>query len=238
MNGSHDLIENFYQSFSLPFDEVDLEVVICPPNVFITTMQNLFEGSGILIGAQNVHSENNGAFTGETSVSLLRECGVNWCIVGHSERREHFGDTDEIISRKMEILIRHKIRPILCVGETLEQRESLSFEEVVVKQLRVGLSKINNKDLHKCVIAYEPVWAIGTGITAEPKQAEYMHKIIRKELLSISSRENAKKIKILYGGSVNPDNVGSLINIKEIDGALIGGASLIPSSFQKIIEYY
>jgi len=236
MNGSHALVDKTFDALVSNFDSKDLDIVICPPDVLIYHTKNMFKGSGIFVGSQNVYSEPNGAFTGETSASLLRECGIDWCIVGHSERREIFGETDELISKKIEILIEHNIKPILCVGETKEHRVSSKYEEVVVNQLRECLSKINSNSLDRCVIAYEPIWAIGTGMTAKPEQANIMHKIIRRELASLSNSKNAEKMKILYGGSVNPENVRSLIFMEEIDGALVGGASIIPDKFKKIIN--
>ena len=237
MNGSQELIEEVFESFKLPFERKNLEVVICPPDVLLFSMNKFFDGTGIFVGAQNVHSETKGAYTGETSASLLYECGVRWCIVGHSERREHFGETDDMISRKIENLLSHDIRPIICVGETLEQREASKYKEVVVSQLRSVFSRVSADKINRCVIAYEPVWAIGTGKTADPDQADSMHKIIRKELAFQSSKEIAKEMQILYGGSVNSENAGDLISKLEIDGALVGGSSLNSNEFQKIIRF-
>ena len=236
MNGSYILIDNIFKSFDFTSDFKNLNVVICPPDVLLCRTKNIFEGSGIHIGAQNVHSEEEGAFTGETSPLLLRECGVSWCIVGHSERREYFSETNELISEKIEILIKYGIRPILCVGETLEQRESSKYEEVIVEQLRAGLSKIKSNILDRCAIAYEPVWAIGTGETPESNEVNIIHKMIRKELAFLSNNDQAEKIQIIYGGSVNSENASNFLSMEEIDGALVGGASLIPESFQKIIR--
>mgnify|MGYP001255728962 CR=1 FL=1 len=237
MNGSQELIKEFLESFNSNFNRKDLEVVVCPPEVLLISMKNAMDGTGVFVGAQNVHTETKGAYTGETSAQLLRECGVNWCIVGHSERREQFGETDDMISRKIENLISNDIKPILCVGETLEQRESGNFKEVVIKQLRRGFSRLAANSINRCVIAYEPVWAIGTGKTSDPVDANKMHKEIRNEIASLSSKEGAKKMPIIYGGSVNNENAEDLISNEEIDGALVGGASLNSKAFKKIIGY-
>ena len=235
MNGSHELIEEFSESFSSSFEIKNLEVVICPPDVLLFSMKVALDATEIFLGAQNVNSQTKGAYTGETSAPLLQECGVSWCIVGHSERREHFGETDAMIGRKIETLLSYDIRPILCVGETLEQREAGNYEEVVVGQLRGGFSRLTDRDIKSCVVAYEPVWAIGTGRTADPEQANTMHMIIRKEIALLSGKEDAEKMQILYGGSVNPENVEDLISKEEIDGALVGGSSLNSNDFQRII---
>ena len=212
------------------------EVVICPPDVLLSSMKKTFEGTRIAVGAQNVHSETSGAFTGETSALLLQECGAQWCIVGHSERRILFGETDEFIRSKTETLLKHGIRPILCVGETLEQRESGNHEEIVIAQLGNGLSGLAADDQLRCVVAYEPVWAIGTGKTASPEQANSMHMVIRNELEALASSEVADKMQILYGGSVNAENAETLLSQSEIDGALVGGAALKTDAFPQIVK--
>ena len=198
-------------------------------------MKKTVEGTRIAVGGQNVHSETAGAFTGETSVLLLQECGIKWCIVGHSERRILFGETDTFIRRKIEVLLKHGIRPILCIGETLDQRESDNHEEVVVTQLDKGLSGLAVEDQMRCVVAYEPIWAIGTGKTATEEQANSMHQLIRKELKSLASPEAAEKMQILYGGSVNVENAEILLSQSEVDGALVGGASLKIETFPQIV---
>ena len=235
MNGSFTLIEEMFQVLSPLEEKSACEVVICPPDVLLSSMKKKFEGTQIEIGAQNVHSETSGAFTGETSASLLQECGAQWCIVGHSERRMLFGETDEFIRSKTETLLKHGIRPILCVGETLEKRESGNHVEVVIAQLGKGLSGLAADDQLRCVVAYEPVWAIGTGKTASPEQANSMHRVIRNELESLSSPKVANKLQILYGGSVNAENVLMLLSQSEIDGALVGGAALKTDAFPQIL---
>ena len=235
MNGSFALIDSMHKVLSPLLKKTIFEVVICPPDVLLSSMNNTVKGSRIAVGAQNVHSETSGAFTGETSAPLLQECGVQWCIVGHSERRILFGETDEFIRSKTETLLKHGIRPILCIGETLEHRESGNHEEVVIAQLVKGLSGLAVDDQKRCVLAYEPIWAIGTGKTATPEQANSMHKIIRKELESLASSEAAENMQIIYGGSVNAENAKTLLSQSEIDGALVGGASLKINAFPKIV---
>jgi len=235
MNGSFALIDEMLKVLSPLVENSACEVVICPPDVLLSSMKKTFEGTRIAVGAQNVHSETSGAFTGETSAPLLLECGAQWCIVGHSERRMLFGEADEFIRSKTETLLKHGIRPILCVGETLEQRESGNHEEVVIAQLGKGLSGLAADDQLRCVVAYEPVWAIGTGKTASPEQANSMHRVIRKELESLASAEVADKMQILYGGSVNAENAVTLLSQSEIDGALVGGASLKTDAFPQIV---
>ena len=235
MNGSLALIEEMLNVLNQSVDKSTFEVVICPPDVLLYSMKKAFEGTRIAVGAQNVHSETSGAFTGETSAPLLHECGAQWCIVGHSERRMLFGETDEFIRSKTEILLKHGIRPILCIGETLEQRESGNHEEVVIAQLGKGLSGLAADDQLRCAVAYEPVWAIGTGKTASPEQANSMHRVIRNKLVSLASPVVADKMMIIYGGSVNEKNAKSLLSQSEIDGALVGGAALNTDSFPQII---
>jgi len=235
MNGSFSLIDEMINVLRTNLDIKSCQVIICPPHVLLLSLKNAVEGTGIEVGAQNVHSELNGAFTGETSTKLLKECGVNWCIVGHSERRTLFKESDDFIRSKTETLLNHGIRPILCVGESLEQRESDSFEEVVLAQLRKGLSGLSIEKQGQCVVAYEPIWAIGTGKTATSEQANSMHTLIRKEIESLAGPEVAENFQILYGGSVNAKNIQSLISMPEIDGALIGGSSLKTDDFSKIV---
>ena len=235
MNGSFALIDAMQKVLSPLLEETTCEIVICPPDVLLSSLNNTVKGSRIAVGAQNVHSETSGAFTGETSAPLLQECGVQWCIVGHSERRILFGETDDFIRSKTEILLKHGIRPILCIGETLEHRESGNHEQKVISQLVKGLSGLAVDDQKRCVLAYEPIWAIGTGKTATPEQANSMHKIIRKELESLASSEAAENMQILYGGSVNSENAKTLLSQSEIDGTLVGGASIKINDFPQIV---
>lgn len=211
-------------------------VVLCPPFTALAAVGEVIpENNGIFLGAQNVYYEDNGAFTGEVSVEMLKTAGCSFVIVGHSERRKYFGDTDEIINIKVRKVLAKGLTPILCVGETLEERESHRELNVVKKQLNLDLKDL--KDAGKVVIAYEPIWAIGTGKTATPEIAQKMHGFIRERLLVQLGAEVAQKMSILYGGSVKPDNVKSLMEGPDIDGGLIGGASLKVEDFLKLIYY-
>ena len=236
MNGSLALIVKMTDALIANLGNTPCQVVICPPHVLLSSLKKTVEGTGIEVGAQNVHSELSGAFTGETSVTLLKECGVQWCIVGHSERRLLFEESDEFIRRKTKTLLNHGIRPILCVGESLEQRDSGRHEDVVVAQLRKVFSGLTTVDQSRCVVAYEPIWAIGTGKTATPEQANSMHTLIRKEMESLANPEVAENFQILYGGSVNVENTKPLLSMSEIDGALVGGASLKTDDFSQIVS--
>ena len=190
----------------------------------------------IKVGAQNMHWERSGAFTGEISPAMLRELFVRYVVLGHSERRAMFGETDEIVNRKVRAAHEEVLRPILCVGETLEQREKGEVEKVLSSQLRGSLAGVEAKELHETVIAYEPVWAIGTGKTATAEQAQEAHAFIRQTLREMSDEATAEKIRIQYGGSVKPDNARTLLSQPDIDGALVGGASLDPRSFAQIVQ--
>ena len=236
MNGSLSLVDKMMDFLIPNLGDISFKVVICPPYVLLSSLKKAAEKKGIEVGAQNVHSELSGAYTGETSATLLKECGVKWCIVGHSERRVLFKESDEFIRSKTGALLNHGIRPILCIGESLEERDSGKHEEVVVRQLRKGLSDLNIEDLSSCVVAYEPIWAIGTGKTATPEQANSMHTLIRKEIESLANPEIAASFQILYGGSVNVENKKSLLSKSEIDGALVGGASLKTDDFLKLLQ--
>ncbi len=213
------------------------EVAICAPFTQLAPLKEALAGTGILLGAQNVHFEDSGAFTGEISADMLLEIGVDLCIVGHSERRQYFADTDETVNKKLRKLFEKGIRPIMCVGERLEQREAGEEFNVVSTQLAAGLADVKAEDAASMVIAYEPVWAIGTGRTATPEQAEEMCGYIRECIGKIYDADTADKIVIQYGGSVKPANAGDILNQPDIDGALVGGASLKPADFKGIIEY-
>ncbi len=216
-------------------DEVD--VVICPNFVALDRISDLIYGTNIKLGAQNVYFEDKGAYTGETSVNMLAAVGVSYCIVGHSERRQYFNETDEIVNKKAKKLLEKDIAPIVCVGETLEERESEKMYEVVEKQVRNSLDGID-KDLvmNKVVIAYEPIWAIGTGKTATAEQANEMCKYIREVIAKMYDEETSQKVRIQYGGSVKPSNASEILNMSDIDGALVGGASLT-NDFVAIVNY-
>jgi triosephosphate isomerase len=214
----------------------DRDVMVAPPDVLIPAVAQALAGSSILLGAQNMHYEDKGAFTGEVSPPMLQSYGVTHVIVGHSERRHIFHETDELINRKVLAAIRHRMTPIMCVGETHDEHDSGRALDVVLGQLQRGLENVADDQVTAVAIAYEPVWAIGTGHTATPQQAESMHGAIRGALLERYGRERAHAIRILYGGSVNAENVDSLVSKPDIDGALVGGASLKADSFARIVK--
>jgi triosephosphate isomerase len=214
----------------------DRTVAIFPPALSLATVRDALAGrTDIQLGVQNIHTEPKGAFTGENSAVMARDAGARLALVGHSERRHVFGETDEATAKKCAVAFQHSVVPMLCVGEKLEQREKAQTDEVVVRQLRAGLSMIDAKDLPRVLIAYEPVWAIGTGKTATPADASAVHKVIREELATIlASRQAAAEVPILYGGSVNRENARSLLDAPGVDGLLVGGASLEPSTWSAI----
>ena len=215
----------------------EVEVVVCPTFTSLPAAANALRGSSIGLGAQNVHWEEEGAFTGEISTEMLLDVGCQYAIIGHSERRQHFSESDEMISRKLQKLIQTPLTPILCVGETLEEREAERVEEVVLGQLERSLAGLTVESVFRIIIAYEPVWAIGTGRTATPEVAEEVHSMIRGWLSKTYSEDLAGGIRILYGGSVKPGNVAELMAQPDIDGALVGGASLDSQSFSQLVKY-
>jgi len=211
---------------SLKYPQV--RVAICTPFIDIPILKENITGSKIHLGAQNVHPQQSGAYTGEVSPTMLRDMGVEVCIVGHSERRQFFNETDEFINAKVKSLITVGIEPILCIGETLEERQAGQTSEIIHNQLSSSLNNILESDIKNITIAYEPVWAIGTGETATPEQAQEVHQSIREFLIDKFGETLANNVWILYGGSVTPDNVRELLKEKDIDGTLLGGASLNP----------
>ncbi len=212
------------------------DIIICVPFTSLERAINLTKDTDIKIGAQNCHFENSGAFTGEISPTMLAEMGVEYVIIGHSERRQYFAETDTIVNKKIKSAISNNLKTILCVGESLEEREKNITEKVVFKQLELSLSNIEEKCLNNIIIAYEPIWAIGTGKTATSTQANDVCKFIRSTILKLYSKESADKMIIQYGGSMNSTNASELISEKDIDGGLIGGASLKVSDFSIIIN--
>ena len=218
-------------------EKSDVEVVIVPPFTAIAKVAEALGGSEqIKVGAQNMYWEKGGAFTGEISAAMLRDLFVRYVVLGHSERRALLGETDEIVNRKVRAALEASLRPIVCIGETLEQRESGEVEKVLGTQLRGSLAGLGSKELNETVVAYEPVWAIGTGRTASAEQAQEAHAFVRQTLTEISDEATANKIRIQYGGSVKPDNARTLMSQPDIDGALVGGASLDPRSFAEIVR--
>ena len=213
-----------------------VEVAICPPFTALATVAAVLAGSPVALGAQNCHWEPRGAFTGEVSAEMLAEIGCRLVIVGHSERRQLFREADEEINRKVAAVLRAGLQPLLCVGETAEERrQGLTFT-VVEGQLRAGWAGLSAQDLGRCLLAYEPVWAIGTGVNATPSQAAEVHGYLRGLVSELASKEVAQSMRILYGGSVKPDNAAALAQDPEIDGALVGGASLQAPGFITIAK--
>jgi triosephosphate isomerase (TIM) len=215
----------------------EVEVVVCPPFTALPAVSQVLEGASIRLGAQNVHWEEEGAFTGEISPGMLQDCGCSYVIIGHSERRQYFHETDEVINRKLKKVLATPLIPILCVGEMLEEREAGRVEEVVLGQLEGDLAGLTAESVSRIIVAYEPVWAIGTGKTATPQIAQEVHSMIRRWLAGRYGGELAASIRILYGGSVKPDNAGELMGQEDIDGALVGGASLTAGSFARIVKF-
>ena len=227
----------FAEEFKALYQGTDVRAAICAPFTDLQTLVEAFRGTGIGVGAQNVHFAEEGAYTGEISTTMLEEIGVDYCIVGHSERRQYFGETDETVNLKLKKLLAGSIRPIMCVGESLEQRDAGELFDVVRRQLTDGLAEISAEDMKRVVIAYEPIWAIGTGRTATPEQAEEMCAFIRKVLIELYDEGTADEVILQYGGSVKPANATEIMNMDEIDGALVGGASLKPADFMAIIDF-
>ena len=228
----------FIETFVIELgDSSEVEVVIVPPFTALAKMSELLTNAqNITLGAQNMYWETSGAFTGEISAAMLRDLFVRYVVLGHSERRMLLGETDEIVNRKVHAAHAASLRPIVCVGETLEQRERGDVEKVIGSQLRGSLANVEAKELSETVVAYEPVWAIGTGKTASAEQAQEVHAFIRQTLQAMSDEATASKMRIQYGGSVKPDNARTLMSQSDIDGALVGGASLDPRSFAQIVQ--
>ncbi len=212
------------------------EALLCPPYISIPAAAKVFADTAFKTGAQNVHTEDNGAYTGEISTSMLKDAGCEYVIIGHSERREYFLEDDELVARKTKKVIDDGLKAILCVGEKLEERKSGSHKAVVKRQINAVLEYLGSDFSDKLIIAYEPVWAIGTGETATPKQAQEMHQYIRDLIAEKWGDSSAEKIRILYGGSMKPGNAKELLSQKDVDGGLIGGASLKADSYSEILE--
>ncbi len=228
----------FVEAFKpLVVDEQEREILLAPPFTALDAMSKALQGTNITLGAQNCHWEDEGAFTGEISPKMLADLGVTYVILGHSERRHIFGETDAVIRQKVAAVRRHGLRPILCVGETLDERVAGDTMVVLERQLREGLKGFSAADLEGLVVAYEPVWAIGTGKTATPEMAQEAHAFCRKILTDMFGKDFAEATRILYGGSVKPENVVGLMAQADIDGALVGGASLSPEVFAKIVRF-
>lgn len=214
----------------------NVDVIVCPPYTSLETVNALVKDSDIKLGAQNMYFEEKGAFTGEISPSMLKSVGCEYVILGHSERRTIFGESNQTINKKIKTALNAGLKPIFCIGETLEEREGGITKEVVEKQIKEGLEGISEADFETVIIAYEPVWAIGTGRTASPEQAQEVHNFIRNLIKSIYSDTAADNLIIQYGGSVKPENSSDLLGQPDIDGALVGGACLKAGSFSDIIK--
>jgi triosephosphate isomerase len=215
-----------------------VEVVIIPPFTAIPKVSELLSNAQtVKVGAQNMYFEKSGAYTGEISAAMLRELFVRYVVLGHSERRTIFGETDEVVNRKTRAAHEALLKPIVCIGETLAERDGGKVEEVLDRQIRGSLAGLSVKELTETVLAYEPVWAIGTGRTATPQQAQDAHAFIRQTLAKVWDAPTADKVRIQYGGSVKPENAASLMGLEDIDGALVGGASLDPRAFAQIVKH-
>jgi triosephosphate isomerase (TIM) len=215
----------------------DRDIVVGPPFTSLAAVAETIKGTNIGLAAQNLHWEEKGAFTGEISADMLLDSGCKYVIIGHSERRQYFGETDETVNKKARQALKKALLPILCVGETLAEREAGKLNKIIGRQVTGGLKDISTEDMKKVVIAYEPVWAIGTGKTATPEQANEVHALIRQKVKALYSADIAEGLRIQYGGSVTPENVSTLMTMPDIDGALVGGASLKPESFAALVKF-
>ena len=218
-------------------DVTDVEVVVCPPYISLAPVSEVIKGSNISLGAQNIYWEKSGAFTAEVSGPMLVSVGCTYVIIGHSERRQYFGETDETVNKRVFAALADGLKPIVCVGETLKERERENTFKVIKQQINGGLAGLSVEQMQSVVIAYEPVWAIGTGKTATPDQAQAVHAFIRKLLTEMFGEATAEATRIQYGGSVKPNNATELMGQPDIDGALVGGASLKASDFAEIVKF-
>lgn len=237
MNKSYDESQILAEEIVQKIDQSVLEytdVLICPPFISLGLISDVLKDSGIKLGAQNVYFENDGAYTGEISAEMLKSVGCEYVIIGHSERRKFFSETDEVVNAKVKKALDKGLKVIVCVGETFEERESGDFEEIVTAQVTGSLKDISKESMQDVVIAYEPVWAIGTGLNATPEQASDIHGMIGKTISDLYDNDTAENLRILYGGSVNASNAGEMLSACGVDGALIGGASLKPDDFISI----
>ncbi len=217
-------------------DVSDVDIVVCPTYVCLSEVSKIIKDTNVKLGAQDVYWEEKGAFTGKISTSMLKSAGVEYVIIGHSEQRTYFNETNETVNKKIRATLDAGLKPIVCVGETLEEREQNKAEEVINNQIKGAFENFSAEEVGKCVVAYEPVWAIGTGKTATAEQAQEIHAFIRKLLTEMYSGELAQSVRIQYGGSMKPDNAASLLAKEDIDGGLIGGAALKADLFKGIIK--
>lgn len=214
----------------------DVEIVVCPPYTALYPVGQAVQGSAVALGGQDCYLEKSGAYTGEVSPQMLKDAGCTWTLIGHSERRRHFNETDEYLNRKLKFAIASGLKVMFCVGETLAERENAQMDEVLRRQVNDGLDGLDERDFDDVVLAYEPVWAIGTGLTATPEQADNAHGFVRALVREKFNEEISSRLRIQYGGSVNPENAGELMGKGNVDGALVGGASLKAESFAAIVH--
>ena len=236
MNKTPDEAISLLNTIKDKINTTDVDVVVCPPFVALPAVLEAVKGTNIAVGAQNMHFEENGAYTGEVAPNMLTALGVKYVIIGHSERRQYFAETDETVNKKTLKALEHGLIPIVCVGESLEEREQGITIDLVRLQTKIALKDVKPEDAKKVVIAYEPIWAIGTGRTATSAQAEEVCKAIREVIAEIYSKEVAEEVRVQYGGSVNAGNANELFNMANIDGGLVGGASL-KEEFINIVNY-
>lgn len=237
MNNNKEATKVFFKDFLSKAENLNVDIVVCPPFTGLWAAAEKLKKSNVKLGAQNMHWEESGAFTGEVSPNMLKEIPCDCVIVGHSERRMYFSETDETVNKKVKAALKHQITPIICVGESLEQRQKGITLKWVLSQVEKALKDLASEDIAKVVFAYEPIWAIGTGKTASSDDAQEVISAIRQKLSDLYGEETAEKIRILYGGSVKPENIEKLMAKPDIDGALVGGASLEPDSFYKIAAF-
>lgn len=229
--------EELVNSLKRDLYDVDAaDIVVCPPYTLLSYLADMLESSNIALGAQDLHWEAEGAFTGEVSAKMLKDAGCSYVIIGHSERRQFFAETNETVNRKLFAALKNDLTPIVCVGENLNQREKGLTFDIIREHLEEGLKTLKEDEAEKIIIAYEPVWAIGTGKVATPEQAQEVHKYIRDWLTQAYGEKAAESIRLQYGGSVKPENIAGLISKEDIDGALVGGASLDAKSFSAIVR--
>ncbi len=218
------------------YDIEEVEIAICPPYTSLSDVREVVMGTNIKLGGQDVYWEREGAFTGEVSAAMLKDVGCEYCIIGHSERRQFFGETNETVNKKAKAILKEGLKPIVCVGEKLEERKKSKTFDVVKNHVTNSLAGLSKEEMLKTVIAYEPVWAIGTGVNATKEQAQEAHQYIRSLLKEMFGEDVARAVRIQYGGSVKPENIKELISQEDVDGALIGGASLEADSFIQIVK--
>lgn len=238
MNLDRNQIKNYFEVFVNQPVNKDITIIFCPPFPFLTDVVETVQNLNFFVGSQNVAEFENGAYTGEVSAAMLSSIGITHCIIGHSERRKYFNESDESLKNKINIALKYRLTPIFCCGETIEQRQANNHFNVVKEQLEKTIFTLNETDITSVIIAYEPVWAIGTGVNATPEQAQEMHKFIRNLISEKYDAEIANSISILYGGSCNSQNARELFACEDVDGGLIGGASLKPEEFAKITNCF